>query len=386
MPPRRGNVRHRLRQNLHRRRGNQPETEEERIKRLFVTPGHPTAFSAPNRVADFFNISQDKAKKILEEIESYTLHREFKQPKLYNPYYVRKRREQIQGDLIDVSALQRHNNGTRFLLLLIDIFTKKVWVYPLKSKSATNTSAALRHWLENLDVTPKILKTDKGTEFTNRQVRALLRSHNVEWQQAFGTMKACIAERANKTLQILLYKYLTENQTLKYIDVLPRIVETYNTRGHRTLKGMSPQKADRPIRENRVRAIHNQRYTKIAERARSVKFAVDDLVRIKTDPKKITSEARAYAKQFHGEHFKIVRINRTFPNPLYYLRSMDTDELIEGGFYASELQRVRGNVYQIERIVGRRVRNGRREIKVKWKYYGPAHNSWIPANSVVRVF
>ena len=320
----------------------------------------------------------------MEEIEGYTLHREFKQPKLYNPYYVRDRREQVQGDLIDIAQLARKNRGVRFLLLLIDIFTKRIWVYPLKNKSAESTSTAMREWLDNIDTPPDLIMTDKGTEFTNRRVQGLLRSHNVRWKQAYGTMKACIAERANKTLQILLYKYMTENETEKYIGALPALVETYNKRGHRTLEGMSPEEADRPENRDRVRAIFQNRYTDAMRRARKVKFAVDDLVRIKTDPKKITSEARAYAKQFKGEYFKIIRINRTLPNPLYHLSSTDTGEEIMGGFYANELQRVRGQVYRIERILGRRVENGVREIQVKWKYFRDP--DWIPEANVVRVF
>ena len=228
--------------------------------------------------------------------------------------------------------------------------------------------------------------TDKGTEFTNRRVQEVLRSRNVQWQQALGTMKACIAERANKTLQILLYKYMTEKETERYIDALPGLVDTYNKRGHRTLEGMSPEEADRPENEDRVRAIFQNRYTKIGQQARKVKFEVGDLVRIKTDPKKITSGARAYAQQFKGEYFKIDRINRTLPNPLYHLSSTDTGEDIIGGFYANELQRVRGEVYKIERVLDRKVENGRRMIKVKWKYFGNEHNSWIPARDVVRVY
>ncbi len=360
------------------------ETLEQRVARLFVTPGHPTAYSAPNRVAKFHGITPAKAREILEGVEGYTLHREFKQPKLYNPYYVRERRKQVQGDLIDIAQLARKNRGVRFLLLLIDIFTKRVWVYPLKDKTAASTSNALREWLTDIDVAPSVLMTDKGTEFTNRRVQDLLRSNNVQWQQALGTMKACMAERANKTLQILLYKYMSEKETETYIDALPALVDTYNERGHRTLEGMSPNEADRPENEDRVRAIFQSRYTKIADQARSVKFAVDDLVRIKTDPKKITSEARAYAQQFKGEYFKIVRINRTLPNPLYYLRSTDTGEDIIGGFYASELQRVKGEVYRIERVLRRQVRNGVRMMRVKWKYFRDPE--WIREADVVQVF
>lgn len=358
----------------------------ETVSRAFTTPGHPIAFSSPGRVATHFGISRKKAREILEQIEGYTLHREYKQPKQYNPFYVHGRRKQVQADLIDVSRISGTNDGVTFLLVLIDIFTKRIWVYPLRQKRALVVKNVMAGWLNSLDVTPEKLMTDRGTEFVNAPVRQLLASHNVEWQPANGTLKACIAERVNKTLQILMYKYLSENETTRYIDVLPALVETYNKRGHRTLEGISPEEADLPENEARIQAIFHARYELIGRGRKPPKFKVGALVRIKTLAKKITSSSRAYAEQFKGEYFSIVRINRTLPIPLYYLRSVDTGELIEGGFYANELQRIRGDVYKIERVLRRRVRNGVREIYVKWRYFGDRWNEWIPADNVVRVF
>ena len=367
------------------------ETDEdglrERILRAYSTPGHPVAYSAPHTVAKYFNISQSRAKKILEHNEGYTVHREYKQPKFFNPFYVHGRREQVQGDLIDVSRLAANNNNIRFLLLLIDIFSKKIWLYPLKNKSATSMERIVQTWLESLDVKPDKLATDRGLEFRNQRVQNILASNDVEWQALGGTMKAAVAERANKTIQILIYKYLTKKETTRYVDVLQRFVETYNKRGHRSLNGMCPQDADLPRNENEIKAIHHARYEKIAQKRKSyLPFKVGDLVRIKTQAKKISSSSRAYAEQFKGEYFRVVRINRTLPIAMYHLRSLDTGEMIEGGFYAQELQHQRGNVYKIESVLNRRTRRGVREIYVKWKDFGPQWNEWIPERNVVAVY
>jgi transposase InsO family protein len=360
----------------------------ERVLRAYVTPGHPAAYSAPATVASHFNISAGRARNILEHSDGYTLHREFKQPRIYNPYFVHRRREQVQADLIDVAKLSAENDGVRFLLVLIDIFTKKLWVYPLPGKHAVSMRRAMNTWLtEDLDTAPAKLMTDRGLEFTNRPVQELLRSHGVEWQPALGTLKACIAERVNKTLQILMYKHLTQRETLRYVDVLPQLVRSYNRRPHRTLDGMTPERADRPANELRVRGIFRERYAEVERRAsRRTRFRVGDVVRLKTESKKISSSARAYAEQFHGEYYRIVRINRTLPVPLYYLRSLDDGEFIEGGMYANELQRQRGDVYKIERVLGRRRRNGREELLVKWKYFGDRWNQWVPRADVVQVY
>lgn len=358
-----------------------------RVKSAYTKPGHPVAYSSPATVAKHFGIGRKKAKDLLEHLEGYTLHREYKQPKVYNPYYVHNRREQVQGDLIDISKLAANNEGVRFLLVLIDIMTKKAWVFPLKNKSARSVRAALESWLSALRTLPQKLTTDRGLEFTNRPVQQLLTSHGIEWQGAHGTLKAAVVERLNKSLQVLVYKHLTENETLTYLNVLPKLVRTYNRRPHRTLEGMTPTEADRPVNEGRLQQIFHARYAKIGQhRPRRLPLKVGDTVRVKTMAKKVSSSSRAYAEQFKGELYTIVRVNRTLPIPLYYLRSLDTDDYIDGGFYANELQRKRGNIYRIERVHRQRRRRGVLEYYVKWKHFGPRHNSWIPAADVRRVY
>ena len=271
--------------------------------------------------------------------------------------------------------------------MLIDIFTKKVWIFPLKTKRALEMKTALATWLQNLDSPPDKLVTDRGLEFTNRSVKTLLQQAGVEWEPANGTLKAAIAERANKTIQILIYKYLTQQETVRYIDVLDSLVSTYNSRPHRTLDNYTPDEADQVENENVIKGIFLARYGNLAARfRRNPRFAVGDLVRVKTDPHKISQNRRAYAEQFTGEYFRIVRINRTLPVPMYYLRSLDTEEFIQGAFYAEELQRQRGDIWKIEAVLDERVRNGVPEIFVKWKYFSPRWNSWVPRRNVVQQF
>lgn len=367
-----------------RRRGEVSARLRQRIERAFNTPGHEVAFSTPARVARFFNVSVSAAKRVLEGLDGYTLHREYKRPPKYNPYFVHSRRELFQADLIDVSKLHAQNDGVRFLLLFIDVMTRRIWVYPLKTKTAAAMAAAFSRLFRDLDRLPQKLQTDLGTEFTAGRVQALLRRRGVEWQSAQGTLKAAYAERANKTLQILLYKYLTENETLRYIDHLGGFVQTYMKRAHRGLKGMKPIDADRAGNERRVQALHTEKYARLDRERRAPRFKVGDVVRVKTDPKKISSSSRAYAEQFHGEYYAITRINRTMPVPMYYLRSLDTGAHIGEGFYAQELQRQSSDVYKIDRIVRRRVRRGRRECLVRWKFFGPRHDSWIAEADIVR--
>lgn len=354
------------------------------ISAKYRRPGHPAAFSAPQAVARELGVGASLAKKALEHVDSYVLHREYKRPRQFNPYFIYNRRDLVQADLIEMRDISARNDGVNYLLLLIDVFTRKIWMYALKRKTGGETRDALETWLNQLRVKPKVLQTDHGREFWNRQVQELLRRENVSLQLAAGTSKAAYAERANKTMQILIYKYLTDRETVRYIEVLQDLVSTYNKRGHRSLQYMSPNDADKPRNQRRVRDIAMQRFSKI--KRKKPKYKNGELVRIKTDSKAIVSSRRAYAEQFHGEFFRITRINTTLPIPLYYLKSVDDGGMLDEGFYGEEIQRVAGNVFKIERVIRWRGRRGRnREALVRWKYFGPQHDSWVDETEITAV-
>lgn len=356
---------------------------EQNIINNYRNPEHPTAFSAPGAVAKFYNISKKRARKILESIDSYVLHREYKRPRKFNPYFIYEPRDLVQGDLIEIRTISAENDGTNYLLLLIDIFTRKIWVFPLKDKQAATMKTAIDTWLQSLRVKPKVLSTDGGREFWNNQVKTLLQRHGVELQLAVGTSKAAYAERANKTLQILIYKYLTDRESTRYIDVLNKLVDSYNNRGHRSLEYYTPNEAEQAQNTRSIREIAMKRFDKIKKK--SPKLKVGQMVRIKTEAKQIVSSRRAYAEQFHGEYYIITRINDRLPIPLYFIKSMDTDQDIKGSFYKEELQPIEGDTFKIEQVLRWRGRGRNRQGLVRWKYFGPRWDQWIPAANIQNV-
>ena len=131
----------------------------------FVSPGHPTAFSAPGNVKRFYN-DRFGTKPILEtlqHLDAYTTHREYHKPRVTNPFYVYKKRQQVQMDLIDVSRLREHNRGTTFILVAIDSFTKKAWARQLPSKGAKHSLPAIKSILESMGADkPETIFFDRG--------------------------------------------------------------------------------------------------------------------------------------------------------------------------------------------------------------------------------
>lgn len=360
------------------------EMSEVEILQAYEQPGHEIAFSAPQRVADYFKISEKKAKQIISRSDAYNLHKEYKRPKTYNPYFVYRRRELLQADLIEIRQISGQNDGVNYLLLIIDIFSRKIWVFPMETKTAVETVNVFSAFLHEIRRGRRVkeIMTDAGKEFCNRLLQHLLRTKRIKHRIASGTCKASYAERANKSIQILIYKYLTNAESLRYIDALPNLVETYNKRAHRSLQKMCPNDADLPRNEVRVRGIHIERYMSIQRKKPTL--AVGDTVRVKTDSKQIVDARRAYAEQYHGELYKIVAINVRLPIPLYYIKSMNTLERIKDGFYSNELSKVSGDVFKIDRVISWRGRGRNRQALVRWKYFDSQWDEWIPEENILR--
>lgn len=354
------------------------------MEQNYVSLGHPSAFSAPGNIKRSSQSSDTVATigKALQSVDAYTLHREYHKPRTKNPFFLYEKRQQLQMDLIDVSEFSTANDGVTFLLVAIDGFTKYAWVRPIVRKTARSSLAAIQFILTTMRGKPKAIFFDKGTEFTNRLVQDYLQSEQIRIEHPDSEMKAAIAERFNRTLQGLIHRYKTENQTHRFVDVLDDLVHSYNSRGHRTLKYMSPADAEKEKNQNKVLSAHNERYEDILRKKKKPKYVVGQRVRIKTLDGRF---ARGYHQTFSQEHFEIVKVKKNMPIPMYILKSLNDEEEITGGFYAEELQPITtNNVFKVEKVLQKKRIDGRTQLLVKWQGWDERHNSWIDASAVTK--
>ena len=87
---------------------------------------------------------------------------------------------------------------------------------------------------------PLRLQTDKGSEFYNKSFQEYLAQQNITHFNTQSDTKASVVERFNKTLKQRLYRALTANATLKYLDFLPDLVKGYNASVHNAT-GITPK-------------------------------------------------------------------------------------------------------------------------------------------------
>jgi hypothetical protein len=270
-----------------------------------------------------------------------------------------------QADLVEVIPYWKFNKGYKYLLVVINVFSKFLWIEPLKSKTAQDVTIAMRKVLKNVKNTPKNLQTDLGKEFFNKEFKKLMDEFNINHYNTFSNLKASVVERVNRTIKNLMWKKFSLRGNYKWIDILDEIVQKYNNTKHSTIK-----KKPKEVNESNESIILKSAFTHIKSvDPKPIKFKVDDFVRISKQREAFT---KGYTPNWSNEIFQIYKIKYT--NPTTYLIKDENNVEIQGGFYEHELQKVKyPDVYLVEKILRRKGN----KVLVKWLGLDKTHNSWI---------
>ena len=140
------------------------------------------------------------------------------------------------ADLADMQLLSKYNKGIRFLLCVVDIFSKYAWVFPLKDKKCVSIATAFQSILKQSNRKPNKIWVGKGSEFYNASFKKCLRDNDIVVYSTNNEGKSVVAERFIRTLKSKIYKYKTSISKNGYIDKLNDIVDEYNNTYHTTIK------------------------------------------------------------------------------------------------------------------------------------------------------
>ena len=349
------------------------------LGRVYYDPQHEAGFGS---VAKLVKASKNKKRDVEEWLsgqDTYTLHKPARKRFPRNPYTVTNIDDVWEMDLADLSSLSRYNDKHKYLLNVIDVFSRYAWSVPLKDKTGTSITTALKILFQNRK--PITIQSDKGTEFVNATVQQYLKRQGVNFHTTHNPdIKGAIIERFNRTLKTKMYKYFTKNNTYRYLDVINNLLTSYNNSVHSTIS-MPPSKVN-PRNIYSVWQKMNSLRAKIPHGR--VKFKVGDLVRITKEKVKF---AKGYEKNFSTEIFRIVKVIQRVPQPVYELSDLQARP-IEGQFYNYELVKVTVSPqteFQIDKILRTRKKDGIKQHFVKWKGYDETFNSWVNASDISKI-
>ena len=278
------------------------------------------------------------------------------------------------ADLVELQTLSRKNSGYRYILMVIDIFSKYGWSVPLKTKTGKEVAGALQKIFKE-NKSPAKLWVDKGREFYNKDVSALLKKNDILIYSTNNDEKCSVVERWNRTIKTQLWRYFSANGTHKYIDILQPLMDKYNSTKHRSI-GMTPLDARKS--SNYQQVFKNLYFKKVQSRILKPKYKVGDKVRIS---KKKNIFEKGFTVNWSDKIYTITEILKTLP-PTYKIK--DDREEIKGTFYEQELQKTSEDTFRIEKVLRWKKQNdgGERLARVKWVGYDSSYNSWVPETSI----
>lgn len=139
----------------------------------------------------------------------------------------------LQADLIEMQPYKRENGGHRYILIVIDIFSKVAYAEPLKDKTGLVVTHAMDRIIRKvLRHNPhhhiRNLHTDEGKEFFNSTMKRLMEKFKINHYRTFSSMKASIAERLIRTIKRQLYIQFSLQGNYKWLKILPEVIDRYN--------------------------------------------------------------------------------------------------------------------------------------------------------------
>ena len=275
------------------------------------------------------------------------------------------------SDLVEIQQFSKWNKGYRYLLMVLDVFSKYGWIIPLKDKKGETVSEAFKTILKE-DRKPEYLWVDKGKEYYDKHVKDLLEKNNIRMYSTENEEKSSVCERWNRTIKTKMWKQFTVQGNTQYLDMLPKLVKKYNNTKHSSIK-MTPIEASKKKNEGMV---YFNLYGDIQQLSSKPKFKFGDKVRISKYKRSVFD--KGYTPNWTEEMFIIDEIHRT--NPITYEVKDLNNEEIQGSFYEPELLRAKQDVFRIDKVLRRDYK--KKQALVKWKGYNDNFNSWILINDL----
>lgn len=214
--------------------------------------------------------------------------------------------EMLQIDLLDYQKYAKSNNGFKYIFIAVDIFSRYAYAVPIKNKEPKNVLEAFK----TIPFIPKAIFSDSGNEFKGVFLNYLKEKEVAGLKAEIGDHHSLgVIDRFSKTLKTMIAKYMTANNTTKYVEKIDDLLEAYNTTPHNSLGDYSPtqvvedNKAYRLVKKiNLAKMKYNNERTRRATNS----VQVGDSVRIKL--KKKTFQ-KGYDITYSKETYSVTHID-----------------------------------------------------------------------------
>ena len=306
------------------------------LSQVYSNIRNPGSFSSVQALSAEANVSVEKAKRYLSSTKTY---RKFR-PKGRQSHRAKIKVHSIghifQSDLFVLQDISWHNNGNKYIVLVVDCFSHRIWAKAIKRKTGLEVSQSLNQIFseieqDNLKTPVSLLGTDLGQEYWNQEANAVYEKHKVYHFALRSPLKASMAELHGKLLLNRLSKFMHFNESKRWIDNLQDCVHALNKRKLKRLNHKTPESITFQNQNECLPFIKNYQVNPV------YKFEIGDKINVE-------KSGSTFAKARHGiwdvENVFTITARHKHENGAHRYTLSDGDDSISGTFYASELQKV----------------------------------------------
>lgn len=310
-------------------------------------------------------ITKKNVVEFLEKQPTYGLHKTYRRRFRRNKTKSAGIDVSWQADLADMTKLKHYNSNFQYILVCTDVFSRFGFAIPIKNKTPDNVVTAFKTIMKT-DRMPWRLTTDQGSEFKGK-FQEFLRKNDIQHNYSKSEVKCAVAERFIRTLKSRIWKYFTAYNTKRYIDILPKILESINRSPNRTI-GLAPSTITTK-NEQEIWDMMNERKPK------TPRFKVGDKVRVLVSKGFMS---KGYTHNFTTEIYQISKVLKR-RTPCYKIRDIDRV------FYEQQLVKVvdEKRVEKIKKLLKSETRNGQLYHLVK--FVNRKKPTWIPNSKLVSI-
>lgn len=202
-------------------------------------------------------ITTKNLNELIKEQKTNQIHKDYKKKqKTLGHIITYAKNHNWQMDLSDMTMYQSKNHGYKYILLAVDVFTRKAYAQPIKNKTEKSVTEAFNKMIENEQ--PIKLSTDNGSEFINKEFQQVIEEKDINHVTAqVGDHNALgIIDRFTRTLKEMIHKHFTENNTINWVDNLQTTINVYNNLPHEGINGIKPNQAETKENDHEIRLIN----------------------------------------------------------------------------------------------------------------------------------
>ena len=295
-----------------------------------------------------------------------------------------------QADRIDMSAhpavvLRGGKTQMLWILVVVDVFSRRLHARALPSKHATVVSEAFNDIVSVAETYPEQLDTDQGPEFgktfdketgIGRHERAKIGDH-----RALGVVDAAI-----NLFKRMVYKYIT-NDKGSWAKDLQHLVDNFNSQPRKALNGFTPLDINpdgKPslevfMRQAHITTTNRERKEDLSDISSQIRYKIGDKV---SEPAQKGPFKRGFKQQMTEKTYPVTKVNAKSVEVDVdgQVRRYLFDEIADTGVRLDE------DVWELEKIFNdktRKIKRGKKSVTQKWVRFKTGDEQWVDEGDIM---